>query len=74
MKTTIENNIAIYILSYQIFNQRTVTVEVSKLGYEKLEGLKLGVFTNYCHYNSNHLKNGLSEIRVTGSEHAPFSS
>ena len=26
------------------------------------------------HYNSNHLKNGLSEIRVTGFEHAPFSS
>ena len=27
------------LLSYQFFNQTTVTVEVSKIGYEILEGL-----------------------------------
>ena len=45
------------LISYEFFNRRTVTVKVSKLGYENSEALKLGRFTNDCMY-PNHDSSG----------------
>ena len=67
-------NLFIHIIEFcTIFQSSTIKKASGDFDLRQSTMTATAAARSALHYNSKHLKNGLSEIRVTGSETAPFS-